>query len=201
MGLFRELRTWRRLGTTMLPILIISLTLSMINAFYWTIGPLFADSFESLGKFSGLFLASFLAPSLIVGWFVGDITARYGQQRTALGALFFGSLILVSLAVVADEFVILGINLFASFFLAAAYPAINGVYANFIAETPRLEADIEAVEDSSTNMGWVFGPILAGLISDTVGYHYTFVILGIIGMTVAFFVWRIMPRRIHVTPR
>lgn len=198
-GLLRELRIWRKLEKKIFPVLLVSLTLSMMNAFYWTIGPLFANSLTGLGHFSGLFLASFLAPSLIVGWFIGRITARYEQKKTAVVALFTGSLILLTLGFVANEFLLVAINFIASIFITAAYPAIDGAYTNFIAEAKEIETEIETIEDSSVNLGWVIGPVLAGVISDMVGYQFTFVVLGALGTLIAIWVWRIMPRTLHVS--
>jgi MFS family permease len=181
----------------MLPMLLVSLMLSTANAFYWTAGPLFSETL-GLGHFSGLFLASFIAPALIVGWLIGGITRRFGQRQTAVGALFFGSLIVISLGFIENTSTLVVVNFVASFILAAAYPAINGAFANFIAEAPRIETEIETIEDSSVNLGWIIGPILAGFSSDMLGYHYTFVLLGVIGALVAIIVWRIMPRYLRI---
>lgn len=197
-SLFNEMRVWRRLGWRLLPILVITLMLNVASGFYWTIGPLFAETFTHSGYLAGLFLAAWIAPSLITGWFVGRVTERFGDRSTALFSLLAGSLALACMALVGNEYLILLINIVAATFFSLAYPAINAEYSNYIAEAQTIETEIETIEDSSTNLGWVIGPILAGVMSDYVGYQYSFAVLGFIGIIIAIVVMHLWSHRIRV---
>ncbi|PIP51951.1 hypothetical protein COX09_04210, partial [Candidatus Beckwithbacteria bacterium CG23_combo_of_CG06-09_8_20_14_all_47_9] len=58
-GLFSELKLWRRLDRVLLPVLVMVMILNIIDAFFWTIGPLLAESFDSMRQFAGLFMAAY----------------------------------------------------------------------------------------------------------------------------------------------
>jgi len=83
-GLFREINLWKKIGKTILPVLILTLLLNFIEAFFWTIGPLFAESFNGTNQFSGFFMAAYSLPFIFIGWFVGSITKKYGKKGLLL---------------------------------------------------------------------------------------------------------------------
>lgn len=88
-NLFVELHLWRKLGRLMMPVLFMTFYLFFIEAFFWTLAPLYAESFE-LKQFGGLFLAAYTLPALMVGWFVGPLTKHFGKKRTGGCFLFAG---------------------------------------------------------------------------------------------------------------
>lgn len=195
---FREVKIWRKLGHRILPVLIVSLFINVIEAFFWTIGPLFSETLTEVGRFGGIFMATHTFPALVVGWIVGSVTIRYGQKRTAIVSLLIGSSFLMAFFFLHNEYLIIAVNLVAAFFTALAAPAISGAYADYIAEAGKISTEIETMEDLSTNTGYVIGPILAGFISEMFGYQAAFGLLGLGGIVIMLIVWRITPKHIYV---
>lgn len=194
---FVEINLWKKIGKIMTPVLMVTFFLAFIEAFFWTLAPLYIEEMNA-GKLGGLFLSAYILPALFMGWFVGDLTQRFGKKRTALFGILFGSLILVffnffSLIIINTLIVFL-----AACFISVALPAINAAYADYISETPQVDEEIEGVEDFSFNSGYVVGPILAGTLADNVGISLTFSILGILGVLLSLVVFVIVPKSINI---
>ncbi len=196
----RELRLWEKASLLLKPVLILTLLISVYDAFFWTIGPLFAESFKGMDNFEGLFLTAYELPALMVGWFIGKVTVRVGKRRTAFAAFGVGSLVLATLPLITSPLLAIATIFVASIFLSMAIPAINGAYADYIEEAPKAEKEIEAVSDFSSNLGYVIGPIAAGILADTFSNSIAFSVLSIVGAIIVFTLFRIMPRKISVRP-
>lgn len=198
---FREIHLWESIGHKIFPVLLLTMLLNIVDAFFWTIGPLYAESFKSFGDFEGIVLTAYTLPSLLVGWFVGSVTAKFGKKRSGFLAFAIGSAILTLLAFVTDPVVVIGVIFFASAAIAMAWPAINGVYANYINEAPRVEKEIEGVQDFFTNIGYVIGPMLAGFLAQAFGDANSFAIIGLIGVIAGLLLLVFTPKKISITAR
>jgi MFS family permease len=196
-NLFIELHLWKKLGKLLMPILFLTFYLFFIEAFFWTLAPLYTET-TNLGQFGGIFLAAYALPTLIVGWFVGFLTKHFGKKITAFSALLIGSLILTSFFLASNPIVSILIVLFASLFISMALPAINAAYADYISEAPQVEGEIEGLEDFAFNIGYVVGPISAGVLADILGMKGAFSILGAFGAALAFILLVVTPKNIVI---
>ena len=196
-NLFIELHLWKKLGKSMMPVLFLTFYLFVIEGFFWTLAPLYVET-ANFGQFGGVLLATYILPALIVGWFVGSLTKRFGKKRTAFTGLLIGSLVLSSFFYVSNP-VILIITVFtASLFISMALPAINAAYADYISEAPQVEGEIESLEDFAFNIGYAVGPISAGILADIVGIKGAFSILGLFGAVLAFILLIVTPKNIVI---
>ncbi len=193
----KEISAWKKITRYILPVLFFTLFINVIDAFYWVIGPLLSERLNMNGE-SGLFLMSYLMPPLIVGWIVGKITRRFGKKRTAFSALLVGSLILISFVFIKNSLVLVAVNFIASFFITMSWPSINGVYADYITERRDLEKEIETVQDTFTNLGYVIGPVLAGFAGQYLGYQESYAFLGVLGVITAVVLLIVTPKKINI---
>ncbi|KKQ26990.1 MAG: Blt protein [Candidatus Magasanikbacteria bacterium GW2011_GWC2_37_14] len=193
-----EIHLWKKIGHLILPVLLLTLLLNLIDAFFWTVGPILAESFEGMHQFAGFFMTAYSLPTLLVGWFVGSITTKYGKKKTAMLSLLIGSLILSSLYFFQGPLQIIGVIFLASIFISLSWPAINGVYADYISETEKLENEINGLEDFFTNVGYVIGPMIAGILVDLIGNTLTFSVLGIFVAVCAFVLLLVTPKKIQI---
>ncbi|MDD3035788.1 MAG: MFS transporter [Candidatus Saccharimonadaceae bacterium] len=196
----KEIRLWKKTTSLLKPVLILSVLISTYDAFFWTIGPLFAESFKGMENFQGLFLTAYELPALIVGWFIGKATVKLGKKRTAFAAFGIGSVILAILPLISSPFIAIVTIFFASLFLSMAAPAINGTYADYVEEAPKAEKEIEAVSDFSFNIGYIVGPIAAGVLADNFSNSIAFSILSVFGFIIVIILFKITPRKINVSP-
>jgi MFS family permease len=144
-------------------------------------------------------MTAYSLPSLMVGWIVGAITVKLGKKRTAYGSLIIGMALLACMTLVQSSFLITIILIFfASMFVSIALPTVNGVYADLITEKAQYEHEVESLSDFYTNLGFVIGPISAGIMADAFGNAGAFSIVGIVGLIIALFLYRIAPEKIHI---
>jgi len=197
---FTELHLWKKLGKLLTPVLLLTFYLFFIDAFFWTLAPLYAEA-SSLGEFGGLFLTAYALPALIVGWFVGSLTKRFGKKRTAFVGLLLGSLILSSFSYLPNPILSIVIVFVASLFISMSMPAINAAYADYISEATQVEGEIEGLEDFAFNIGYVLGPISAGVLADTLGMKGAFSILGLLGVILAVILLVVTPKTITIKTR
>jgi len=175
--LLLEARLWKKILRRLFPAFLLTVFLFIIDAFYWTLGPLYAQASGA----GGYFLAAYLFPMLLVGWLVGPLVMRFGTKKTAYACLGIGSLILCAFNFVPQSSV-LPLVLAASVFIGMAFPAINAVYADFIYKDPNEEGETEAMEDFSANISYVSGPIAAGYLADHVGIPGAFSLMAACGV-------------------
>lgn len=193
-----EIKVWKKIIVLILPVLILTMMLNILDAFFWTIGPLIAEGFVGMEGFNGLFLVAYSLPVLVIGWFVSSFTKRFGKKKTAFLSFLIGSLVLVCFIFFNNPYLMIAINLLASFFFALSWPAINGAYADYISEAPAIGKDIEGVADLFTNIGYVIGPIVAGILADILGNTAAFSVFGLVGALVALVLWVMTPKKIRM---
>jgi len=180
-----ELRVWKKVGLSIFPVLILIVFLNIYDAFFWTIGPLYSESLSSLHPLGGLFMSFYTAPSLIVGWFIGNIVKKYGRTKTPFLAFLLGSLVLLLFPVVKDSPWVLLLVVASSILTSISFTSIKSRIVDFITSKPQEEKEIEGVGDFSVNIGYVVGPMVAGFLSDKVGNANSFLALGIAGIVVS----------------
>jgi len=194
----RELGLWKKITRFIFPVLALTFMLNVVDAFYWTVGPLISENLPSMDGFGSLFMVAYLLPPLLVGWAVGSVAARLGKKKTAFWSLLIGSAILISFYFIKSPIILVCVNFLSSFFMAMACPAISGAYADYIYESSQVEKEIETLEDSSTNLGFIIGPMLAGFMSQTFGHIQSFSIIGIAGVVIALVLLKVTPKEINV---
>lgn len=151
--------------------------INFVDSFFWSIGPLFAEEL-GLGMFAGLFITAWSLPAMLLGWNAGKVALKFGKERVAYGAQLLAVLALSPIFLVHSGIAIIVLIFIAASFTALAVPAYQSMFTDYIHEREDLEKEIESLEDLYTNLGYVFGPILAGLSSDLLGYSLTFSLLG-----------------------
>lgn len=195
---FHELAIWRKVGRTLFPVLSLTFFLYVMEAFFWTLAPLYSEQLK-LRTFGGLLLAAYTLPAIFVGWYVGRLTKRWGKKRTAFIALMLGSGIVALFGVIHTPYLLVGAAFIASCFISLSQPSIEGAYANYVAETPDAEREIEALQDFMVNLGYVVGPLIAGFLAQAIRIPAAFSALGVIGVVVALVLLKFTPRSITVS--
>lgn len=196
-NLFIELHLWKKLEKLLFPVLILTAYLFFIDAFFWTLAPLYAEK-SSLAQFGGLFLTAYSLPQLVVGWFITPLTKRFGKKRSAYFSLFVGSIILTTFFLIQNPYLAIIVVFLSSCFLSMALPIINSSYADYICDAPQVEGEIEGLEDMAFNIGYVLGPISAGVLADVFGMQPAFSILGVFGAILAVFLLIKSPKYIII---
>lgn len=194
-----EMRLWETLGILLLPILSLTLTINVIDAAIWTIGPLFSQHIGEMNGFpGGVLMTAYALPPLLVGWVIGMVTRRLGMKYTAQAAIGVGSLLLVCIGLVSSPYFLIGLVFMASFFLSVGWPSINAIYTEHVDNTPTQSKEIQTLQDLFTNFGDIAGPIAGGYMAQYLGYTHSFIALGVLGVGIAVSLFMITPRTVPV---
>lgn len=196
--ILREMWIWRQIGKKLLPVLGLTLFLNVIDAYFWTIGPLIVEQTENISAAGGLLLTAYTLPSLFVGFFVGPIVRTFRKKHTAFLSLLIGSLILATFFVSHTMWISILIVFLSSMFTSLAWPAINGAYADYISESPTYQREIQALEDFATNVGYIIGPVTGGILAEILGNTFAMSLLGALGIFVAFLLFAVTPKEIRI---
>lgn len=193
-----EFKLWHKIGTILLPVLIFNTLLYAFDSTFWVLGPLFATSFHGFKDFGGIFMTAYTLPTIIVGWFIGQITRKYGKKRTAYFAFLVFNILVAFIGYINLPWVIISLVFVGSLIGSIAWPAIRGAYLDYINESRIFQKEITGLNDFSTNLGAIIGPALAGFLSDMVGIRYTFTLVGFINIIIIVILLFITPREIKV---
>jgi len=193
-----EIKIWKKIVILIYPVLILTLALNILDAFFWTLGPLIAEELKSLQGLNGLFMVAYSLPVLLVGWVIGSLTKKFGKKKTAFFSFLLGSLVLVSFNFVSSSYLMITVILLSSIAYSMSWPAVNGAYADYIAEAPQVGKDIEGVVDLFTNLGYIIGPIMAGILADLLSNQAAFSVFGLCGVIMAFMLLIVTPKKIKV---
>lgn len=197
-GILNELKKWRKIAFVLWSPLSFTLLLCVYDAYFYTIGPLLAESLADLHPLNSLVVVAYWLPTFLVSLFAPRLVKRFGTQKTAYWGLFFAAIPLVVFGVTNSPWVIIGLIFVSAIFSTFSFPAINSAYVDFISQARIYEEDIQGVGDFMTNMGYVIGPILAGILADKWGYAGSFVVLGIMLLLVCGLLIKYTPRHINV---
>jgi len=192
-----EFHLWKKIGKKIASPLTITFFLFFIEAFFWTLSPLYSENF-SMPLFGGIFLAAYSIPMLTSGWLVKGLAEKYGKKRTAIVSLIIGSLVMCSFLLITNPYWAIIVVLISAFFLGLAFPSINGAYADYISEQVTVEKEIETLEDASFNVAYVLGPLFGGIMSDMFGIPAAFAILGMVGLVIAIVLLIVTPKSINI---
>ncbi len=194
----KEFSIWRKIGLIILPVLIFNTIISLFDAAFWVIGPIFSQNFPALKDFGGLFMLMYTAPSLLTCWFVSKINQKFGKKKTAFVAFLIGNLILFPLSLIKAPIIILITVFLSSLMVSIAWPSMNGAYGDYIYESEKYDREIEGLSDFSTNLGWIIGPAFAGLIADRFSVGATFSFLAAFNILISIILLIVTPKNINI---
>jgi len=197
-SLLEEIRSWLYVWKKIKYVLILVILFFAVSAVFWTIGPLLSKEFEYFPQFGGLLLAANILPPLYMSWLVRKVTSKYGKKRTAHITYAIYCLMLGTIGFIHNPYIILIIVLIAASIGSFSLPAIEGAIADYVAESKNHDSEIIGVYDFSTNIGYMIGPIFAGVVADFLGNMMTFTAIAIIGVFVSLFLLFVTPKSIQI---
>ncbi|MFA5049457.1 MAG: MFS transporter [Candidatus Micrarchaeia archaeon] len=181
-------------GKLIFPLLCLACFATIFDSFFMTLGPIVAENLD-LEPFDGLFMVAYYLPLVFIGGFIGNITNKFGEKKTALFGLLIGALILSTLFFFENPIFIILIVFISSCFTCMKTPVIQSIYAHCIHEAPKSKKEVQELGDFFSNCGYIVGPVIAGLIADNFGALETFSFLGCIGIVFAIILFIFIPEK------
>ncbi len=195
---FAEYKILQKVAKVLLPVLFFNVSLNIFDSMFWTIGPIFSESFIGFKNFGWLFMSAYTLPVLVINWFINPIVLKFGKKKTAFVSFFIGGLILLPICLVTNPVAIIILVFISSLANSIAWPALAGAYADYISESRSYQKEIESLTDFTYNIGFIIGPILGGVLADLVGIKNTFSVLATYSMIIVIILLMVTPKHINV---
>jgi len=182
-----DFKKLREVGVT---VLALSFLFTFFDGLIWTLTPIYYSQLNVSSLVGGLILTAFILPLVLLDYPAGVLADRHGRKKTlTLGLIIAGvSAILFSQA--STPLGLLSTAFLTSIGLALFWPSVEGVLADASRDDERGE--VTGVWESSMNMGYVAGPLFAGVVS-----HYASIPTAFSAAGVLILLSIVLVRRIH----
>lgn len=193
-----EVGYWKVLFVHVWPVLLISLTMGLIDATYWTTGAVLSDIMARDGLLGGLFLPAYMLPPIFMGVILAKWGVYKGKKKIAEIFLLFAGVFLALLGVKESLWSMLLLSFLTGVALSIAWPMVDAVYSDILARMGTERKHMVGLSSSTTSLAYIIGPITAGFISSRVGERMTFVVMGVLTAIVAIVLLFVTPRKLRL---
>lgn len=194
----QEIMAWGLLLKRTWPIYLFLTTLTILDATFWTIGPLLSEELRLIHPLGGLLLPLHIAPTLLVGLFTDKIARYAGKKKAAFFAALLSGLILFLSSFFYEVSIFLSLVFISSVAFAISLPEILAVFEDYVTRLKDNHNDMIGIQGSAGSLGYVLGPILAGFIASQIGNQLTFGAIGLLLSMVSLLCLLIVPKKIKM---
>ena len=196
--LLSELSHWRVLFLHMWPILVLSVLLGLVDATFWTTGTVVTDELAKQSAAGSFFLTTYMIPSLLVGFVLARWHIVVGKKKRAEWLVLLNGLILAGMFLFHSVWWYLIVVFVSSFLNGIAWPLVNAVYTDLLARAGRERKHMMGLQNSTSDIAYVVGPILAGWLAQVFGELGSFIALGWIVAAVSLFLLFVTPKKLKL---
>lgn len=192
----RQLKTMELLGERIYPIVLLGFCMSLITAIYWTIGALFG---EKLSEDTAWLIIVLNSVAMLLGeGLIVRLKIKSRKKYISQLAVFTASILLCGFFLNPSEIIIYLIVVLSAFFVGFAFPLNEAVYSDLSGRSKEIEMVLLSIARMTVSFSYIIGPLIAGFLSDQIGYEHTFGAIGVICMLICVFLLLVTPRKIHL---
>lgn len=193
-----ELKVWFVLFKRIYPIWILNFILIIIDSGFWTVGILMSETLGKTFPLAKLLIPLYMLPAVIFSPLSQTISTMFGKKKTAIVFSFIGALFLISSGMVNSIELILFTVFIYSMFISIVFPAIYATLEDYISRLGDFDTDLIGLEQSSTSLAYIMGPVMAGFIAFRFTEQKVFFIFGLLLALVSLIALVITPRKIKM---
>lgn len=197
-SVIHEFNIWRLLLPKLWPIMLFVLLTTIVDSAFWTIGAVFSSQLKTLNPFGGFFMTAYAIPTIFSGFIGTSLAQVIGKKRTAFSGGVLAGLCFILIGLSPNIFFLLAGVFIASFFLGVAVPQMYAAIEDYIERLGHSANALIGLENSTTSVAYIVGPIIAGALAATGGEQKTFMYLGIVLGLASLISLLIVPRKIHL---
>ena len=198
MNIFREMSHWLILSKRVWPMIVVSFIMGAIDATFWTTGAVLTIRLAEVNPLGSLFLPFYALPSLFTGLLVAKMGIFKGKKKLSEIFLLLSGIPLLAFMMSDHIYWLLLVVLVSSIMLGFSYPFAEGVFSDIEARLGSEKKHMFGLTGSIINLSYIIWPIVAGIITQELGDRMTFVIMGIITITVSSILLAVTPRKLKL---
>ena len=156
-------------------IILLSVSVALVMTGFGIIWPVFARRLEETGQgvqTLSMMTLAFAGAQFAVSPFVGSLGDRFGRKPLVLSALGGYALVNVAFIFAEGPWMLISLRAVEGAVTAGLFPASMAVVADII--PPIKRARWTGIVGASFGAGFIFGPVIGGLIYDSFGYESVF---------------------------
>jgi len=198
-NILEEIGHWRALFKHVWPILLVSYLLGVVDATFWTTGVVLSDALLKKNWIGGLFLSAYTLPAILLGFLVARLGIYKRKKKLAEFFLLMASLLMAGLGTVNSTAAMVVLALLTGAMMSTAWPLTSAVYSDILARMGREQKHLTGMSSSMVNLSYITGPVVAGLIANTLGEKKTMMWVGVFVALVALVLLFVTPRKLKLS--
>ena len=198
LNILDEMDHWRVLFEHVWPILVVSLTLGLVDATFWTTGTVLTDVLARQHWLGGMFLPFYMLPPVFVGLFIARWGLKTGKKKVSETFMLLGGICLSLLGITDSLWLLLLASLATGVMLSVAWPMMEAVYSDIVARMGRERKHMMGLSNSTTSVAYIIGPVTAGWLASQMGERMTFVVIGLGTVVIATILLFVTPKKLKL---
>ncbi|MBI2414536.1 MFS transporter [candidate division WWE3 bacterium] len=193
-----ELKRWVIYMKRLWPLWSFGWMMYLIEAFFWTIGIVYAESLKGESELAGFIISVHVLPTILIGLIMSKLKIKTGKKKWALLSGLVAGVILFGFGWARNINEILMIVAGYSVFSAISFNLLWATYEDYVSREDKYENDLIGLEQSASSLAWVIGPIIAGSVTEFVGAKMTMSYAGLALFIGTIFIFFVIPKKIYM---
>ena len=199
LSLFRGLEIWKVLVPKVLPLILFSIGIGIIDSTYWTIGGLYASQIFKNNDLSWITIVMYSIPFIFGSIIMAKLNMKKFKKLTSQIFLAINAVLLLIFFIPdINPFIAMGIILVSSFFLALASPLNDAAFSDLLTRLNEKMEHLVGIKKISYSIAYIIGPVLSGFLTENFGFQNTFAIMGLGLLILAVTLLSITPKKIRL---
>ncbi len=187
---FVTFRVWSAFLGKIWPIYLFFFCLIMVDATIWSVGIFFAEQLRQISPLGAFFIPAYMVPVLVAPLFAGRLARRFGKKRSA-----FIIAIPLSLTLSIGHWALhsplwhVGVMVLAGCFAGLILTESEAIFEDYVARLHRFSSEMIGLVRSASSLGYIVGPLVAGLLAEVLGTERTLAVIGLLPGIVGIFAY------------
>lgn len=176
---FVTFKVWSVFLGRIWPVYLFFFCLIVFDATIWTVGIFFAEQLRHISPLGAFFVPAYSIPALVAPLVASKLARRFGKKRSAFVTaiplsliLFFGHWLLRSPLWHVSVMVLAGCC--AGLILTES----EAIFEDYVGRLHRFSGEMIGLVRSASSLGYIVGPLVAGLLADSLGSARTLAVMG-----------------------
>ncbi len=197
-NIFLEIKHWGLLLKSVWPVVIISLTLGLLDATFWTTGTVYSDNLARIHIYGSLFLPLYELPMVVVGLVVAKLGIYKGKKKLAELFMLISGILMMFMSLTNSIVFLLFLSLMVGVVTAICWPLKDAIYTDVTSRMGHEGKHMIGLSGSTVSVAYIFGPIISGVVAQSFGDKNTFVIVGMFVSLVSLLLLIFTPKKMRL---
>lgn len=197
-NILQEAGRWWVLGRRVWTVLLISFTLGLIDATFWTTGTVLTDKLVEEHWLGGMFLPFYMLPVIVVGLLIVKLKVHENKKKYAEIGLVAAGGLLAAIGLTQTVWIWLLLVLGVGIATSVTSPLLEAVYTDISTRMGSEKKHMFGLAGSTVSLAYVAGPIMAGALATYMDEQRVFAMVGAGAMVIGLILLMVTPRKIRL---